>query len=74
MIKYYQAEFTPIEFLIVEELPDVTGKVYLLHKKKPLQDGEGEIDVYEEWLFTRELIGYIEPDEEVQNGNSGKDM
>lgn len=70
MSKYYQAEFTPIEFLVVEELPDVIGKIYLLHKKKPLEDGKGEIDVYEEWLFKRELIGYIEPDEEVWNDNS----
>lgn len=67
MRKYYQANFTTTEFLIVEELPDVIGRIYLLHKKKPLQDGKGEIDVYEEWLFKRELIGYVEPDEVVWN-------
>lgn len=66
MSKDYLANFTPIEFLVVEELPDVTNKIYLVRKEKPIMDGTETVDVYEEWIFVKKLIGYIEPEDEVE--------
>ena len=55
-----------ISFKLVEELPDVTEKIYILPVKTKDRRGKEKV-VYEEWMFQKHKIGYftgLKPEEE----------
>lgn len=52
--------------VLVEKLPDVTGKVYITPKEILNEYGEKET-VYEEWIFTADKIGEVSIDECAEN-------
>lgn len=48
-----------IKFAVVNELPDVTNKIYLL-QKEIINDNDEVETIYEEWIFTPECLGRLD--------------
>ena len=49
--------------VLVEKLPDVVNKIYIVPREIFNEYGEVEETVYEEWIFTADKIGEVSPDE-----------
>lgn len=49
--------------VLVEKLPDVAGKIYIVPREILNEYGEVKETVYEEWIFTADKIGEVSSDE-----------
>lgn len=49
--------------VLVEKLPDVIGKIYLVPRKIFNEYGEVKKIVYEEWMFMADKVGEVSSDE-----------
>lgn len=63
-----------VSYEVVEELPDVTGKIYLLQKEVVNDKGKVVRTVYEEWMFQPYKIEELDPEKYKECEEYSKDL